>query len=248
MSIKTTPRASATVLVPSVPAPVTLVPYAPETAPKPHGKKAGAVPEQHVEQAVVDAFLTAESGVKEAAVALFIACVSFSVSPAQFGARGDAKIRASEFNAAHHVGQLLGRDVAKEIITQAATHVGDKRANVLAMLRKAREFGKTIKGASLKGAALTKALKKAADDTLKAAKDAANFEKTTAKRGAQAGRIPKGDSLAAYAPIALAALGDMIEKLGKLNLKPAQLRKAKELGEALTEAADILDAMVRTEK
>lgn len=241
MSIKTTPRArkSATVVVPATPAPVAeILPYAPETAPD--GK---AKPVVHVEQHYVDAFIRADGEVKLAAVALFRACVVHSVDRAQFGARGDAKVRASEFNSAYRVGQQFGHETARRIIDAAAEQVGDKRDNVLKSLRKAKEFGEAVKRANLKGSALSKALSKAGADACEFAEDEANFAKTVKNRGAQGVRIPKADSMAAFAPVALAALGDMLKSLGGISLKPREIAKAKELGELLGEAVDVLKSM-----
>jgi hypothetical protein len=247
MSIsKPAARKSATVLAPLSPAPVTVLPFAPETAPKATGKKGGKVPEIHVEQHFVDAFLSADGNVKAAAVDLFRACVVHSVTPAQFGARSDNAVRASEFNNAHKVAQLLGRAVTLQIIDAAAAHGMDRRANVLHALRKAKDMGKAIRSAQLKGEALKKALAKAGRDTLTAAKDAQTFAKKSAPKGAQHRiAIPAADSLEAYVPVAMAALGDMLEKLGKLDIPTKMLRKVEDLRGALTEGADILGTMVK---
>src|SRR5690349_8447066 len=72
-----------------------------------------AKPEPLVDQATVDAFLNAEANVVETALALFHACCWHRVSPAQFGTRSDAKVRASEFNCARTVAEQAGPGGAK---------------------------------------------------------------------------------------------------------------------------------------
>jgi hypothetical protein len=192
----------------------------------------------------VDAFLHAEGEAKQAAVALFRACVTRSVASVQFVGRADAKVRASEFNCAYAVGMQFGYDNARRIIDAASEQAGDKRANVLAALRKAKEFGAQLKKAALKGNAMKKALERAGADALEYAEDAQNFVKNSKARGAQLPRIPKSDSVEAFAPIALAALGDMLDTLGKLHLKPRQLERVKTLKDALEDAVDCLKGMV----
>lgn len=248
MAKKSIPSATA-VIVPNVPAPTAEVfqgvvvehlPYAPETAPVGVAK-----PEIHVDQVIVDAFLHADGELKTAAVALFRACVAHSVSPLQFVGRSDAKVRASEFNCAHRVGMQFGHDNARRIIDAASEQAGDKRANVLSSLRKAKELGKQLRKAALKGAALTKALKSAGDEAVAFAEDEANFARKDKARGAQLPRIPKADSWAAYAPIAMAALGDMMKSLGSINLKPREIAAAKSLGELLDEAIDTIKGTLK---
>lgn len=240
MSIKTA-RKSATVALPTIAAPeVTVIPYAPETAP------AEKVAEIHVQQAVVDAFLYAEGAVRGAAVDLFRACVRHSVAVSQFGARSDAKNRASEFNCAYKVGQMFGFKLAHEMIDDAAERTGDKRRNVLATLRKAKEFGSALKGSALKGAALDKALAKAANDAKAAAADAsADFAKKS--KGAQLPRIPDAASVEQFAPLALVALADMLEKMGTLTIKPRQRAKMEALAEALNEAVEVAKSLAPQE-
>lgn len=234
-----TPRKSATAIAPL---PVVLPPAPNAHTHKPAGR-ADKIPETHVAQSYVDAFLDAESNVRGAAVELFRACVEFTVSPAQFGARSDAKVRASEFNSAHKVRMYFGQAVALELINAAAERTGDKRRNVLAALRKAKELGDAVRKTALKGAALSKALSKAAEQAKAAAAEAsADFANEAAKRGAQH-RVGKATDVRTYAPLALAALSDMLDKLGKLDVQPRQLAKVKALGDALTEAADIAKSL-----
>jgi hypothetical protein len=213
--------------------------------PAPNTLKAAdpVTPVLHVDQGVVDAFLNADGEVKQAAVALFRACVTRSVAPAQFLGRSDAKVRASEFNCAFAIGHQFGYDNARRIIDAACEQAGDKRANVLTALRKAKELGKQIKKAALKGAELKKAITRAGEEAIEFAESAENFAKEAKPRGAQLPRIPKSDSMDAWAPVALAALGDLLKSLGKVDVKPRQLSRVKELSELLKDAVDVLEGL-----
>lgn len=243
---KPTARKSATTILPPAVTPaikVELLPPAPNTLKESDSAK----PVLHVDQAIVDAFLNAEGEVRAAAVMLFRACVARSVSPAQFVGRSDAKVRASEFNAAFRIGHLYGHDAARRIIDAAADQVGDKRANVLQALRKAKDLGEQVKRAALKGTALNKALTKAGDDVLAFASNEANYSKITKNRGAQLARIPKSDSMEAFRPVAMAALGDMLKSLGGIKLKAREIERVSALKSALEEAVDVLESMGKKE-
>jgi hypothetical protein len=47
----------------------------------------------------------------------------------------------------------------------------------------------------------------------------------------------------AWAPVALAALGDLLKSLGKVDVKPRQLSRVKELSELLKDAVDVLEGL-----
>ena len=204
--------------------------------------KAPAKPEVFVEQVVVDAYLAAESNVGDAAIALFMACTAHRVSPAQFGTDPSAKVRASEFNAAHAVAHMLkSAAAARKVIEDAAKKPGNRRSNVLAALRSARVVGKQLSGSALKGNALASAITKRAE-----AASSANSAQTAARKAQQ--RVtrqpaaPKANTLAGYMPIALAALIDMQKQLGKVAVPARMLRKVEDLAEALTAAIDAATA------
>jgi hypothetical protein len=239
-------KPNAAALAPAKPAPVTVIPFAPETAPKPKGKQGGKVTETFIDQYYVDAFLNAENGVKEAAVALFIACTHHRVSPAQFVGRSDAKVRASEFNTAYTARMLMGQTKAAQYITTAAAKPGDKRANVLAALRSVKSASAELKGSALKGAALSKEIAKRADAAAVKAADAHKAKRDSAKQE-RAARVPvpKGNSVAAFAPMLLAALTDSLAKMAKVEVKQPQMAKWRELASAMEEAADICAALVK---
>jgi hypothetical protein len=204
--------------------------------------KATAKPEVFVDQGVVDSFLAAEQGAGDAAIALFIACTLHRVSPAQFGTRPDAKVRASEFNSATAVADMLkSAAAARAIIDKASKAPGNRRSNVLAALRSARVTGKALSSSALKGNALAKEITKRAE-TATAANVAQLTAKKAAARKARAPSAPKPDTLAGYMPIALAALIDMQKQLGKLSVPARMLRKVEDLSSALVEAIDAATA------
>lgn len=223
--------------IPATPAPVTIIPAISDAEGK--AKLAGADKKAPpaVAQSVVDAFLAAEGNMRGAAVDVFRACIHGAVTPAQFGARSDAKIRASEFNSAWKVRCAFGAQLTAKMIDEAASHGVDRRANVLRVLRKAKELAGAIKSANLKGAALQKALNKAATE----AREAAAPTKPE-PRGAQH-RIGKAESLGAFASLALLSLGDMLEQLGKIDVAPRMLRKANDAREAIEAAVDAIKAL-----
>lgn len=218
-----------------------------QPAPNAHSESAPTKPVLHVDQGLVDAFLHAEGEAKIAAVALFRACVVRSVAPVQFVGRSDAKIRASEFNCAFHVGAQFGYDNARRIVDAASEQAGDKRDNVLKALRKAREYGVQLKRTALKGAALNKALKQAGDDAVAFAEDEGNFASSRKNRGAQLPRVPKADTMEAFAPIALAALGDMLKSLGSMRIKARELERVSSLKSAMEECVDVLESFGKKE-
>lgn len=221
-------RVDASTIVPAI------IPAAPQTAPK----AAKAKPETFVDQTVVDAFLSAENGVKESAVALFLACTEHRVSAAQFHGRSDGKVRASEFNSAHTVGLLLGRVKAKQFITKAAEKSGDKRANVLAALRSVKKVAPELKSSALKGAALQAEIAKRAD-----AASTKSSEAFKASRTPRVPALPKANTVGAYAPIAHAALLDLLNQAGKITAAGGQLRAWKEFTDTLSEAVDMAQAL-----
>lgn len=226
-----------TAVIPATPAPVTVIPAIPDAEAKAKLTGADKKVAPAVAQTVVDAFLAAEGNMRGAAVDVFRACIHGAVTPAQFGARSDAKIRASEFNSAWKVRCAFGAQLAAKMIDEAASHGVDRRANVLRVLRKAKELAGAIKSANLKGAALQKALNKAATE----AREAAAPVKVE-PRGAQH-RIGKAESLGAFASLALLSLGDMLEQLGKVDVAPRMLRKVSDAREAIEAAADAVKAL-----
>lgn len=219
---------------------VEVIAAAPETAPKPKGKQGGAKPETFVEQGYVDSFINAESDAKEAAVALFVACTLHRVSPAQFKDRSDAKVRASEFNTAFHAAKLLGRDRAIKAINAAAGKGGDKRANVLAALRNIKSVAPQLKGSALRGAALQKEIAQRADRAAEqAAKDHA--DRRAAAKQNRVARVPevKSNTVQGFVPVLMAALTDALSKMAKIEVRPSELAKWKELSGCLSESVDI---------
>lgn len=237
-------KPSATALTPAT-VTAEIVPFAPETAPKAKGPKGGKITEVFVEQSYVDAFLNAEAGVKESAVNLFSACVAHRVSPNQFKGRSDAKVRASEFNCAHTAGKLLSPKGALKLISDAAARTGDKRANVLAALRRVKEVAPQLKGSALKGAALSKEIRAKAD----AAAEAASSADASKRAAAKAHRVartpaPKANTVAAFVPLLMGALADGLEKMGKIDVPPTMLAKWRDLGDAMSAAVDACGALV----
>src|SRR5690242_11422214 len=196
-----------------------------------------AKPEPLVDQATVDAFLHAEANVVETALALFHACCFHRVSPAQFGNRSDAKVRASEFNCARTVAEQAGPGGAKfaqGIINKAAKLAGDKRHNVLAALRAAKATYKEASPTAVKGAALRAKIAKqatAAADTAQKARETAK----QVKRETRVPSLPKSGTLEAFMPAALAALMDVQAKFGKLNIPRGKLKAAENFTDSLSD-------------
>lgn len=225
--------------VPAVVAPVAVIPPAPNA----HKPADAAKVETFVDQAVVDRLLNAVDGVATAAVDLFMACVVHRVSAKQFHSftKGTQDKTASQFNCAHYAGLMLGHVAARKMIEKAASQPGDKRDNILAALRTVKVVAKEVKPGALKGAALSKELTKRANAAVseQAAKQAA---RNTAKRGARTPTTIKAGTLAAYQPLALAALLDLQAQLAKVDVPPRKLAKVKDFADALTETIEALEA------
>lgn len=207
-------------------------------APNAHKETAPVKVETFVDQALVESFLTAEASVSDAAIQLFRACVYHRVTPAQFGERSDAKVRASEFNCAHVVAKALTVKGALAIIDKAAKLPGAVRQNVLAALRNARVTAKQLSGSALKGAALTKEITKRAD-AASAAASATNDAKKAASRAVRTPAAPKAGTLAELMPTAMLALIDLQKQLGKVNVPARMLRKVEDFSRSLAETIEL---------
>lgn len=238
-AVSTSATAKLRAAAPAVIAPVTVIPPAPN-AHKPADVK---TPETFVDQSVVDRLLSAVDGVGVAVVDLFMACVVHRVSPKQFHTftKGTQDKTASQFNCAHYAGLMLGHVAARKLIETAASKPGDKRDNILAALRAVKTVAKEVKPGALKGAALSKEIAKRANVAVaeQAAKQAA---RNTAKRGARTPTAIKAGTLAAFQPLALAALMDLQKQLAKVNVPTRKLAKVKDFSDALAEAIDALEA------
>ena len=203
--------------------------------PKDEGK---AKPEVLVDQGLVDAFLSAEANVAESAVALFLACTVHKVSPDQFKGRKDGKVRASEFNSANRCAAAAkSAQAARDIINTACKQPGDKRHNVLAALRKAIAVYAEVKPLALKGAALAKKVAKQVEAaTVEASKaDAKRQAKRKAERATRTPALPKGGTLEAFMPAALAALVDVQKRFAGLTIPKGKLRAAENFTDSLAE-------------
>jgi len=205
-------------------------------APNAHSEKAPVKVEARVEQGLVDAYLKAEAGVGDAAVALLYACLHAKVHSSQFGNSPSAKVRASEFNTAYKAMRLLTLKGAKAVMDDASKRKGERRSNIIKALREAIAVGSQVKGSALRAADLSKAVAKRIAD--REAKKAAQTN-TRAPRTP----LPKSNSPEAVVPVMLAAFMDAEKQLGKVEWKPSQTGKAKDLMEQVSEIIASLQAM-----
>lgn len=239
MSIKTARKSSAAALAPTVEAHVAAITQLAAQ----NADAAKAVPtETLVDQALVDAFINAEGAVTESALALFYACAIHPVSVHQFVGRGDAKVRASEFNCAHVVAKSLGVKGTHAIIRKAEGHTGDKRGNVLAALRDAKRLAKELKPRALKADALAKEVGKRADAAAKVAAEK-HAERRAEKRAPRTPSLPKSGTMEAFLPVAIAAFLDMEKTMARIELPQNKLAKVKDFTDALAAAREAAEAL-----
>lgn len=226
---------------PTTPAPTTMITVPPVSLDDARAKVAAAKKKKEaplVAQSVVDTFLRAEGGARMAAVDVFRACLHGKVTPSQFGERADAKVRASEFNSAWAVRRYFGADAAGKMIEHAvAEKTGDVRAAVLRVLRAAKKLGKELSGSKLKGAALKKATEKAAAKAREAATVPAPAQREPHHNASKVADLPT------FAAVAMAALADMLERFGKVDIPARMLRKATDAKDAIEAAIDAVAAL-----
>jgi hypothetical protein len=202
-----------------------------------------AKPQAAVDQSIVDSWLTALRGSGEAAVALFMACVTRKVEPAQFVGftEGSQKKTASIFNAAGKHARLFGAACTRKVIREAAAETGDTRLAVYASLSKQVACGKAAAASGETGAVLHAAVQAQAAQAVAdvKAKDAAR----QAQRATREPQAPKAGTLDAYTPAALRQLLDLRTSFAKLTVPQSMLAHGKAYADALTAAYDALTAI-----
>lgn len=215
--------------------------------PAKRGEHVSAKPAAHVDQATVDAWLTALRGSSDAAVALFLACITRKVLPAQFVGftEGSQKKTASIFNAAHKHATTFSAAATRKAITAAAKESGDVRLNVYTALAKQNAVGAELKSTGKSGAALHKAAEAQAAQAVAdvKAKDAERVATRSAERATRLPAMPKANTLDAYAPPALLALKSLRESFAKLTLPKALLKAGSDYASAIDDAYDALTAL-----
>lgn len=185
--------------------------------------------EPRVDQGLVDAYLSAEAGVGDAAVALYYACLTAKVHASQFGDSPSAKVRASEFNTAYKVARRLGAKGAKSVMDEACKKPGQRRMNIVNALRAALAVGDQLKGSALKANELTKAVRARVEQR--------EAEKATTKqtRAPRPATLPKSNSPAAVLPALLASFTDAEKQLSRVEWSGNSVSHGKSIAEALAE-------------